>query len=279
MTKGRFDYMIKWVKVNAWTIVWHIISARGKQMKNKRWKEFGKLTGKCYVAMGTGVQGDAIWNQTFEALKAVIADERSSKPENAAELYLLDEITDYEYDVQGWLEDYLDELDMGKDKEKLLKVCDELLEMFRWEEEAPTDIKFLKSSALSALGRKDEAVEFCKEWLKEEPDNLESAAANIYALLEVNDMETAERLIKQYIQEDAECTDENDVLFEAAVAYYKKAGNKKEMKRLDKAREEYNKQIAHFLLEFDGNEGDEFIWDDEDEDGDFLWDDEDLPFS
>ena len=216
-------------------------------MKNKKWKEFGKLAGKCYLAIGMGEQDHEIWNQAFAALKEVVTAERSDGPDNIAELYLLDEITDYEYDVQGWLEDYLDDLDMREDKTELLKVCDELLGMFRWVEDMPSDINFLKSSALCSLGRKDEAVGFCKEWLEKAPDDFVAVAANVYALLEVNDMETAERLIRQHIQEDTECTDENDILFAAAVAYYKKAGNKKEMKRLDKAREEYALHPVFFV--------------------------------
>ena len=74
-----------------------------------------------------------------------------------AELYQLDEETDYAYDIQGWLEDYLDDLDMRESKEKLLEVCDELIGMFRWEEEKPSDIRFLKSAALKSLGRAEEA--------------------------------------------------------------------------------------------------------------------------
>lgn len=250
--------------------VLQIIYTKGKQMKNKKWKEFGKLTGTCYVDLGMGTVKHEIWDRAFEVLKEIVADGRSRQPEFAAELYLLDEITDYEYDVQGWLEDYLDDLDMRENKDKLLKVCDELLGMFSWEEDSPSDIKFLKSSALNSLGRKDEAVKFCEEWLEEEPDNLAAVSANVYALLETRDMEKAEKLIKQHIHEDTECEDENNVLFEAAVAYYKAAGNKKEMKRLDKAREEYYKSIDHLFREFGMSEDDEFIWDDEDEDEDFT---------
>lgn len=233
-------------------------------MKHKKWKEFGKLTETCYVDLGMGTVNHEVWDRAFEVLKEIVADGRGRQPEYAAELYLLDEITDDEYDVQGWLEDYLDDLDMRENKDKLLKVCDELLGMFCWKEDAPSDIKFLKSSALSSLGRKDEAVRFCKEWLEEDPDNLVAVSANVYALLETHDMEKAEKLIKQHIHEDTECGDENDILFEAAVAYYKAAGNKKEMKRLDKAREEYYKDITRILRELDGNEDDEFLWDDED---------------
>lgn len=243
-----------------------IIYAKGKQMKNKKWKEFEKLTGTCYVDLGMGTVNHEIWDRAFEILKEIVADEKIKQPESVAELYLLDETTDDQYDVQGWLEDYLDDLDMRENKDELLKVCDELLSMFCWEEDVPSDIKFLKSSALRSLGRKDEAAKFCEEWLEEEPDNLVAVAANVYAFLETRDMEKAEKLIKQHIHEDTECGEENDILFEVAVAYYKVAGNKKEMKRLDKAREEYFKSIAQLFREFGIDEDDEFIWDDEDED-------------
>lgn len=249
-------------------------------MKDKRWKEFGKLTAKCYLSIMESGDGElGIWDQTFEVLKGIVSNGRDKQPEYASELYLLDEETDYEYDVQGWLEDYFDDLDMRENKEKLLQVCDELLEMFCWEEDAPSDIKFLKSSALTALGRKEEAVEFCKKWLEEEPDNLVAVTANVYAFLAIRDMEMCEKLIKQHIHEDTECTDENDILFAAGVAYYKAVGNKKEMKRLDKAREEYDKLLGQLFMGLDGD--DELMWDDEDEDedGDFKWDEDDLPFS
>ena len=36
---------------------------------------------------------------------------------------------------------------MRESKEKLLEVCDELIGMFRWEEEKPSDIRFLKNAA------------------------------------------------------------------------------------------------------------------------------------
>ena len=242
-------------------------------MKNKKWKEFDKLSRKCYMQMAGLEEACGCWDQAFEALKAVVVDERGREPEYAPELYLLDEDTDYEYDVQGWLEDYLDDLDMREDKEKLLGVCDELVSMFCWEEDKPSDIRFLKASALGGLGRKEEAAEFCKAWLAEEPDNLMAVTANVYALLGVKDMESAEALIKEHIHEDTECGDENDILFAAAVYYYKITGNKKEMKRLDKAREEYDKLRGQLMMEFDGDDGDEFMWDDEE-----YEDDDDLPF-
>lgn len=250
-------------------------------MKSRKWREFSRLSGKCYMDMAGLEKARESWDQAYKALKEVLADERSRQSDYAPELYLLDEITDYEYDVQGWLEDYLDDLDMREDKEKLIGVCDELIGMFRWEEDKPSDIKFLKASALGELGRKKEAADFCKEWLMEEPDNLMAVTANVYALLGIKDMEAAGKLIKEHIHEDTECGDENDILFAAAVDYYKITGNKKEANRLDKAREEYDKQVERFLMGFDEDGVDEFLWDDgyDDEDEDGMWDDDDLPFS
>ena len=53
----------------------------------------------------------------------------------------------------------------------------------------------------------------------------------------------------------------------AAARLYEVNGNKKTAKRIDKAREEYDKRLEKFFLEMD------------DEEEEFGWDDEELPFS
>ena len=45
----------------------------------------------------------------------------------APELELLDDATDYRFDIEGWLEDCLDEMDIREDHEVLLRMCDDLL--------------------------------------------------------------------------------------------------------------------------------------------------------
>ena len=52
------------------------------------------------------------WNRCFKLLTEIISDGRAQDPDFAKELYLLDDGTDYAHDLQGWLEDYLDELDI-----------------------------------------------------------------------------------------------------------------------------------------------------------------------
>ena len=212
---------------------------------SRKWKKFGELTGKCYMSLAGVEKSLNCWDEAFEALKEAVAAERKEEPEYAAELYELDEETDYEYDVQGWLEDYLDDLDMRESKKKLLEVCDELIGLFRWEEEKPSDIRFLKASALRDLGRAEEAAAFCEKWLAREPDDYMAVAAGIYA---------AEGLIRQHIHEDTKCTDENDILFTAAAIYYKAAGKKEEEERIQKELDEYEEELEALFAGFGGED-------------------------
>lgn len=221
---------------------------------SRKWKKFEELTRKCYMAMAGLEKSRNCWDEAFEALKETLDAERKEDPEYAAELYQLDDVTDYEYDVEGWLEDYLDDLDMRESKEKLLEVCNELLGLFRWGEDKPSDIRFMKVSALKNLGRAEEAEAFCEWWLGEEPDNYVAVAAEIYLLLEIRNMEAAEQLIQQHIHEDTKCTGENDVLFSAAATYYKVAGKKEEEERVQKKLDAYEEELEMLFDGFDGED-------------------------
>lgn len=235
-------------------------------MKSKKWDEFQKLTGKCYACLAGIEQDRGCWQEAFAVLKEIITEVRSRRPEYFAELYQLDEETDYRYDVEGWLEDYLDEVDMQEEHEKTLEVCDDLLGMFRWEEEKPSNIKFLKASALGNLGRNEDALQFCRQWMAEEPDNIMAVTSNIYIDIKSHAYEDAEKLIKQHIQEGTRCTEENDILFTAASDFYKVSGNKKEQKRMERALQEYEDDLEKYLM---GMDEDDLLFDDDD-DGPFF---------
>lgn len=227
---------------------------------SSKWKKFGELTRRCYMSMAGLEKRGNCWDEAFEALREALAGERMAEPEFGTELYLLDEERDYEYDIQGWLEDYLDDLDMRESRGKLLEVCNQLLELFRWEEERPSHIKSLKVSALKDLGRMEEAEAFCGKWLADDSDDSLAVAAEIYMFLERRNMEAAEKLIQAHIHEDTECTDENDVVFTAAAAYYKATGMKEEEKSVQKALDAYEEQLEKFYSGFDGIEEDELAF-------------------
>ena len=223
-------------------------------MINSKWKKFENLTDKCYNNMIGAEKDGSCWQQAFELLKEAVLDERENDPDFAPELDLLDDATDYEYDILGWLEDCLDETDMKGEYETLLKMCDDLLKLFVWPEYSDSDLKFRKSSALSSLGRNKEAAEFCRKWIEKEPENMAAATAGVYALIGTREFDAAEELIKRFISEDSECSEDNDIMFTAASRLYEVTGNKKEKKRIDKEMKKYEEYLEEYFNDFDPDE-------------------------
>ena len=238
---------------------------------NRQWKKYDQLMEKCYLGMAGGGTDINDWNDCFDVLIQIIENERESNPDFGRELNLLDDETDYRHDVQGWLEDYLDELDMREMYLRLETVCRKLLKIFEWKEEYPSDIRFMLASALENQGRVEEARKYCEDWETQEKDNPLAAAALIYSLLRMKDYEGAEEIVRQHIEEDTICSEENDVIFTAALQLYKANGNKKMEKKMDDALEEYDKALERYFMGLD-DEGLEF--------GDMNWemDEDDLPF-
>ena len=83
-----------------------------KEKMNKQWKVFDELTERCYTDMIRNTVNMVNWNSSFKLLTEIISDGRAGNPDFAKELYLLDDETDYEHDLQGWMEDYLGELEI-----------------------------------------------------------------------------------------------------------------------------------------------------------------------
>ncbi len=232
-------------------------------MQNKKWKQFGKLTEMCYNNM-IGVEKDGnCWVRAFELLMEIVREERKTNPNYASELEMLEEVTDCECDIQGWLEDCLDELDMREEHRTLLKMCDDLLDMFGWPEYTGSDIKMRKATVMAALGQKEESAEFCKKWLQKEPENIVAAAAGVYAFIEVKAFEEAEKLVERFILDKSKCTDENDIMFTAASILYQVTGKKKEKRVIDKAIKEYEKYLEDYYESFEFEDEDEEFFDGE----------------
>ena len=221
---------------------------------NRQWKKYDQLMEKCYLGMADGGADINDWNDCFDVLIQIIENERESNPDFGRELNLLDDETDYRHDVQGWLEDYLDELDMREMYLRLETVCRKLLKIFEWKEEYPSDIRFMLASALGNQGREEEARKYCEDWEAQEKDNPLAAAALIYSLIRMNDYKNAEETVRQYIAENTVCSEENDVIFTAALQLYKANGNKKMEKKMDNALKEYDKALEKYLMGLDGEE-------------------------
>ena len=229
-------------------------------MKNKKWNQFDKLTGKCYNNIIGAEKDGSCWMQAFELLLAIVQEERQTNPNYAKELDLLDDATDYTHDIQGWLEDCLDEVDMRDDYSTLLNLCNTLLGMFEWPDYTGSDLKFRKASVLAKLGQKKEAAQFCEEWLEKEPENILAATACVYAYMGVERLAEAEGLVDRFIPDKSLCTEENDYMFLAADALYLVTEQKQKKEIIEKAMQEYDKQLQDW---FGADELDEDWFEDE----------------
>lgn len=219
-------------------------------MTNKKWNKFNKLTGKCYSNMIGAEKDGGCWLQAFELLMEIVREERQVNSDFAPELEKLDDAMDYAYDIQNWLEDCLNELEMRKDYPTLLFMCDTLLNEFGWPEYTGSEIKFRKSAALKHLGQEKEAVTFCEKWIAKEPENIVAATAGVYIYIDVKNYEKAEQLIDRFIQDKSLCEDENDIMFIAASQFYQVMGKKKEWEQIEKALKAYEKELeASFDLD------------------------------
>lgn len=234
-------------------------------MKNEKWKEFDKLTYRCYNNMAGLDDDSTCWKKAFDLLMEIVKEERRQNPDFAKELYLLDEETDYAHDIAEWIEDCLDETDMEEEYQQLLEMCDELMESFVWPEYTGGDLKFRKSGALRALKRTDEAVKFCSEWIEKEPENIMVGTAYVYALIDAKEYEKAKKIIGMFLGNDTECAEENEMMFIAASRYYGAVGNKKKQQQLEKIIKAYDDYVDNKMMT-EWLEGD----DEDDEEYDFL---------
>lgn len=232
-------------------------------MLKQKWKRFHKLTDKCYNNL-IGIEKDwSCWRQSFDLLMEIVQEERADNPEFAPQIELLDDATDYEYDIQGWLEDCLDEIEMRNEHDILLKMCDDLLHIFDWPEYTGSDLKFRKVDALNSLGRNQEAVKYARKWISKEPENIVAATAGVYAFIYTKEFAAAEELVDKFILDRSECLDENDIMFTAASKLYEAMGKRKEKKQIDKAIEEYDDYLEQYF-EDPGYEDEALeFWDDD----------------
>lgn len=216
---------------------------------NQQWKKFKDLTSKCYLSMIKPDIDMSVWDDTFAMLVEIVKAGREKNSNYALELYYLDDLTDYEFQIEEWLEDYLRETDMREQYDKLEKICRTLLDLFQWKEENPVNLNFRIAAALGAQGKNEEAVSFCQEWYEQDENNILPATALIYAKLGAQDVDGAGKIVEKHLPEDMVCTEENDILFAAAALFYKVSQNEEAENRINEVIAKYQKEMEEYYAE------------------------------
>ncbi len=216
---------------------------------NTLWKQFDQLTDAAYDDLVKGSDSMEHWDQAFQVFLQILENGRAQDPGFARELMQLDDDTDFEHMVCQWTEDYLDELDEASRYPELETCCRLLLERFDWKEEAPDSLLIQLSMALRAQGKNDEALALCEEWYAKEPDNLVAVSALILSKTEAGQLDQAELLVNRHLLPDTLCTEENEMLFMAAVRFCEAAGDTQRGEELNRQLESYEEQAFQELME------------------------------
>lgn len=217
----------------------------------KLWDLFDKASDKCYKEIMQGKLDVKTWKETYELLLEIIEKEALKHQKGSWEFYMLDDETDYEHDVEGWLEDYLDNLEEEEKHAEILQICEKILEMFDWKEVSSSDFKIRIVFSLIAQKKGEEALAFSKKWYDEDKDNQNAVQAYIRSKIEMKDMDGAKEILNKYIDENTECCEENELLFQVALLVFKLEKNKTMQRRIEKKIHDYEEKIDNELLELD----------------------------
>lgn len=140
--------------------------------RNPKWDKFAELTARCYKAAENGNTLNECWHDAFDALMDIIESERMEDKSFARELGDLEKLTDFKFNIEGLILDYLDRLWKVGDYEKICTSGDRIIGAFDWHIESSSAIRTKVANALIKMGKKDEAVQYCLEWIKAEPEDV-----------------------------------------------------------------------------------------------------------
>lgn len=116
--------------------------------------------------------------------------------------------------LDGWLQDFEMELGNAKEYEKRIKICENILDTFDWEDD-PNYSCFKNGigDSLFGLGKIDEAKAYYTEWLDAEPSNANAASVYSGNLEDIGEHDAAYEVLKRAVY-DLPCDRENAFIYE-----------------------------------------------------------------
>lgn len=143
--------------------------------RDSKWDKFAELIARCYKAAENGNTLNACWIDAFNALMDVIAVERMTDSRFARELGDLEKITDFKFNIEGLILDYFDRLWKVGNYQEICTSGDRIITTFDWNVESSSPIRTMVVNSLMKMGKKDEALQYCLEWIKAEPEDVNAA--------------------------------------------------------------------------------------------------------
>lgn len=155
--------------------------------RDPKWDKFAELTARCYKAVENGNTLNKRWDDAFDALMEVIEMERRADNGFARELGDLEKLTDFKFNIVGLVLDYFDRLWKAGDYQKICVSGDRIISAFDWHIESSSAIRIKLVNSLIQMGKKDEALQYCLEWIKAEPEDVNAAMTKKALLTDVEE--------------------------------------------------------------------------------------------
>lgn len=140
--------------------------------RDPEWEQFAELTARCYKAAENGNTLNVCWNDAFDALMEIIETKRREDSGFAREFGDLEKLTDFKFNIEGFILDYLDRLWKIGDYEKICTGSDRIISVFDWHVESSSAIRTRVVNALMKMGKRDAAMQYCLEWIEAEPEDV-----------------------------------------------------------------------------------------------------------
>ncbi len=214
------------------------------------WDEWDELSGSGYECFSDRkpAEGLLFWQKAWDVFLSAM-----EQTEEKGTLYALIESQNYEYPIDGWLQDYEMELGNAGKYEDRIALCEKVLELFDWEEEDDSCFRCGIGESLFWVGKAAESIEYYENWLKDDPQNANGISSFSWILSENGDAEKAYEVIKEAIW-GVPCCFDNSFLFTRAQQLAEQIG-----------KEEEGRWYRQQLDEFEG------LFEDESEDGLGVW--------
>lgn len=214
------------------------------------WKKYDEITLQCYIDSTKNEYSQERWDEAYSVLNEIFMKAKAEKPENMAELMDFEESIDYQYDINGWLGEYLDHLAEEQLFEQTVDVCQNIIETFDWKKDSPAEYRYRLVAAMVAQKKATEALVYCKVWYEQEEDNPVAASAFIEMLTVTEQFDKAEEVLNKFITEDTVCDVQNENLFSIASYLYERSGQEEKKDSIDARMLSYVAQLEDLMSRF-----------------------------
>lgn len=205
------------------------------------WDEWDDLVQKGYESFEEQKEAEGLrfWQEAWDIFESAM--KQVSETET---LYGLMESQDYEYPIDGWLQDYEMELGNAGKYEERIAFCQRVLEMFDWQYEDDSCFRCGIGESLFYEGKVVESYEYYESWLREDPQNVNGTNSFSWILFENGDFEKAYKVVRK-LTWGVSCHGDNSILFVRAKQLADYVGRKEESKwyqqQLDKFEDSFGK--------------------------------------